>query len=124
MTGVYRENTTNADFSKILGNLTSDKGIGEPIITEFLTGIPGVTENSVRQQLAMLKSSGDYARIITEVKDEIEAENKEAIKAAEKAEAERIAAKHASRRDVCRNGRDGVTHRAWAPHKPVHKPWR
>jgi hypothetical protein len=37
------------------------------VILSFLDGIPGVNENSVRQQLAILKSSGDYARIIDEV---------------------------------------------------------
>jgi hypothetical protein len=50
------------------GHIASDKGdgIGEPLITDFLKKTPGINENSVRQQLALLKSSGDYARIISE----------------------------------------------------------
>ena len=29
-------------------------------ILEFLSGVPGVNQNTVAQQLAILKSSGDY----------------------------------------------------------------
>src|SRR5262245_59472316 len=76
--------------------LASERGIGEPPITEFLRDIPGVNKNTVLQQLAILKSSGDYAEMIKEVKEEIEHENKEAIKALEKAERERKAAEAAA----------------------------
>jgi hypothetical protein len=34
------------------GNIASDKGIGEPLITEFLKKIPGINKNTVTQQLA------------------------------------------------------------------------
>lgn len=68
------------------GNLASDKGLGEPLITEFLTGVPGLNRRIVTQQLANLKTSGAYAQIIADVKDEIERENKEALLALAKAE--------------------------------------
>lgn len=68
--------------------LTKD-GVGEHAITRLLTNVPGINEPAVKQQLASLKSSGDYARIIGEVKDEIEQEHREALKALEKAERER-----------------------------------
>jgi hypothetical protein len=50
----------------------------------------------VKQQLAALKASGDYARIIDEVRDEIEREHKEAIREMERAEKARIAAEEAA----------------------------
>jgi hypothetical protein len=43
------------------------KGIGEPLITEFLIPVPDVSESSVKQHLAILKASGDYGRIIAPV---------------------------------------------------------
>ena len=60
MTGCYRE-ITIAETEAARGHLSGERGLGEPLITRFLKDIPGVTENSVRQQLAMLKSSGDVA---------------------------------------------------------------
>jgi hypothetical protein len=42
-------------------------GVGEPLIAEFLTDVPGVNESTVRQHLAILKASGDYALIIEAV---------------------------------------------------------
>ena len=77
------------DMAKVRGNLESEKGLGRDLIVDFLDGVPGINENTVNQQLANLKSSGDYARIIGEVKDEIEQEHREALKALQKAERER-----------------------------------
>lgn len=65
---------TPHDLVTLRGNLVSDKGIGEPLITEFLKSVPGINSNAVRQQLVLLKQSGDYQRIITEVADEVERE--------------------------------------------------
>lgn len=50
--------------------------IGEPAITKFIKSldIPGIDECMVKDQLANLKSSGDYARIIGEVEEALEAE--------------------------------------------------
>jgi len=63
------------------GNLASDRGIGRDVVVRFLDGVPGINDGTVRQQLSNLKSSGDYARIIGEIQQEIEEENKEALKA-------------------------------------------
>jgi flagellar biosynthesis GTPase FlhF len=82
----------------VSGNLASSKGLGAEIIVTFLEGIPSVTINSVQQQLANLKASGDYARIIRDIQEEIEEENKEAIKRAEAAEAARIKAEEEQRK--------------------------
>jgi ParB-like chromosome segregation protein Spo0J len=50
-----------------------EQGIGEPAILEFLNGVPGINRNVIKEQLANLKSSGAYARIIKEVGNEVEA---------------------------------------------------
>ncbi len=55
------------DLDKVRGNLESAKGLGEPMITAFLDGVPGCDKGTVAQQLASLKASGDYARIVGEV---------------------------------------------------------
>lgn len=94
-------NGTSVEFNRrsletARGQIATDKGIGRELIVEFLKDVPGVNENSVRQQLAMLKESGDYARIIDQVREEIELENKEALKALEKAERERKSAEEAA----------------------------
>jgi hypothetical protein len=68
-------------MEKIRGNLASEKGLGRDLILKILGNVPGITEGSVRRQLAVLKSSGDYARIISEVTAEIERENAVAIAA-------------------------------------------
>jgi hypothetical protein len=81
-----------------LGQFQTERGIGEPIITELLDGIPGINKNGVLQQLAILKASGDYARIIGEVTAGIEKEHKEAIKAMKEAEEERILAEAAAKK--------------------------
>jgi ParB/RepB/Spo0J family partition protein len=70
------------------GIFESERGMGRDIVVRFLDGVPGVNDGTVQQQLANLKSSGDYARIIGEVKDEIEIEHREALKALKRAEEE------------------------------------
>lgn len=47
---------------------------GWKVILDFLDAVPGVNEGSVKAQLANLKASGDYARIIREVQAEVDAE--------------------------------------------------
>jgi hypothetical protein len=61
----------------VRGGLLSDIGIGEDIIVKFLHDTPGINKGSVGQQLVSLKSSGEYARIISEVKDEIGSDDEE-----------------------------------------------
>lgn len=48
--------------------------IGAPSILEFLEGVPGVNNNTVREQLANLKKSGNYARILEEAQTEVDAQ--------------------------------------------------
>jgi ParB-like nuclease family protein len=77
---------TEAEVSKIFDtlqertqastSLTSTQGIGQRVVVKFLDGVPGINDGTVQQQLANLKASGDYARIIREVQQEIEQENK------------------------------------------------
>lgn len=86
------------DLSIVQGNLASDKGLGYGVIVNFLSGVPGICQKSVQQALANLKSSGNYARIIGEVKDEIERENREALAALERAEREQKEAEERQRR--------------------------
>jgi hypothetical protein len=97
LTGESREITGN-NLRLAQGNITTEKGVGAEIIVTFLRGVPGINENTVRQQLANLKSSGDYARLIREVQEEIEEEDKKAIKDAEAAEAARIKAEEEQRK--------------------------
>jgi hypothetical protein len=55
----------------VRGPIASSKGIGRDLILRFLQGVPGITASNIEHQIANLKSSGDYARIIQEVHDEI-----------------------------------------------------
>jgi hypothetical protein len=48
------------------------KIIGEDVIAKFLDGVPGINSRSINNELANLKSSGEYARILQEVQKEIE----------------------------------------------------
>jgi hypothetical protein len=59
------------DLAKIQGNLTSEKGLGVPTIYKFLKNVPGISEHAIRDELAELKASPDYPRIIKEVADEV-----------------------------------------------------
>lgn len=62
--------------------------LGEPVITRFLKDVPGINKSSVTLALGQLKAGGEYATIIGEVQTEIEAENAEALRAAEQAQRE------------------------------------
>lgn len=86
---------TQQELAQARVAMSSEKGMGERVVTNFLKDIPGVNAGSVRQQLANLKSSGDYARIIAEVSKQVERENKEAMRLAAQAEKERVAAEKA-----------------------------
>jgi hypothetical protein len=77
------------------GNLASDKGLGEPIVSDFLKDLPGCTTYTVASHLANLKASGDYARIIGEVRGEIEKEHAEAVRELERARREQAKAAEA-----------------------------
>lgn len=97
LTGTFAWNHAKVDVVSVRGNLTSGRSLGEGVIIDFLPRIPGVTLNSVKQQLANLHASGDYARIINEVREQIEREEREAAEALAHAEEERKAAEQAAR---------------------------
>lgn len=50
-----------------------DQDIGTPTVVAFLKDVPGVTSNTVQEQLANLKKSGNYARILEEVQVDVDA---------------------------------------------------
>lgn len=89
--GVTHKFMRDLDMGKVRAHLASEKGIGREVIAQVLDGVPGFNAGSINQQLANLKSSGHYARIVADVNAEIEKENREALRAlaaAEKAKAE------------------------------------
>jgi hypothetical protein len=88
----------SSDLPELRGNLTSERGLGREIIVRFLDGVPGINDGTVQQQLANLKSSSDYARIVREVQEQIEHENKEALKELERAEREKARAEEEQRK--------------------------
>lgn len=110
-TGCLLNSTDTPHSLDILrGQLASDKGLGRDAVVKALDGVPGITPSAVQQQLANLKSSGAYARIIDEVAGAIEARNRAAVKAAEKAERERAAAE--KRRKQAEAERDATKEQA------------
>jgi hypothetical protein len=48
------------------GNLTSERGLGRRVVADIVSDVPGIDLNMIKQQLANLNASGDYARIIGE----------------------------------------------------------
>lgn len=72
----------------VQGRMEVGVGLGEPVITRFLGDVPGINKNVVTQQLGNLKASGDYARILAEVEQEILADHA--------AELQRLAEKEAA----------------------------
>ena len=52
------------DLETLQGRLATETGIGEDIICDFLHGIPGFTEQAVRDYLKQVKGTGAYARTI------------------------------------------------------------
>jgi ParB-like nuclease domain len=71
MTGMLSEIRQNHDLAKLRGNLTSERGIGRGVVADFLRDVPGIDINMINQQLANLKASGDYARIVGEMSAEV-----------------------------------------------------
>ncbi len=47
--------------------------MGQPSIVRLLKDVPGISDYSVQGQLANLKPSGDYGRIVADVAAEIAA---------------------------------------------------
>jgi hypothetical protein len=86
---------TSHELATARGNIASERGLGWEVILEFLEAIPGINKNTVIQQLANLKASGDYDEIVEQVKAEIEEENKEALRQLALKEAEERKAREA-----------------------------
>jgi hypothetical protein len=91
-------NTSQKAMDAGRGTLASGEGVGARLVMQLLDGIPGVSLRMVNDQLANLKSSGQYARIIGDVKEEIERENREALKELERREKAQKAAEEAARK--------------------------
>jgi hypothetical protein len=68
------ELSSKFDMRYVRSRLLSEDGMGREVLLAFLHDIPGINELSVKHQLANLKYSGDYARLIAEVQEEIAAE--------------------------------------------------
>ena len=89
----YGESPTNiglygSDFKEVsLANLT--QGVGGLQIEAFLKNIPGINTGVIKNQLAILKSTGGYEKILKEVQKEVTEENR---KAAERLKKEAAAA--------------------------------
>lgn len=80
--------TSQKSHETLQGQAVTGKGIGEPVITDFLKNIPGINKKVVEQQLKNLKSSGHYDKIVIEIKNEIEEELREIDRKEEKRIAE------------------------------------
>jgi hypothetical protein len=84
--------TAAPESQKTRGHLLKSDGIGHVAVEKYLSGVPGLDERSIKESLHVLKRSGDYARIIAAVREEIQREHAEEIAALARAEAERAAA--------------------------------
>ena len=83
------------------GNVANGRGVGSDLIHQFLENVPGMNQNIIKQQLANLKASGDYARIMSEVQHEIEEQSRvaqEELDRQEKESAKRRAAQEEANR--------------------------
>lgn len=77
--------TSEKALDIINGQIKSGKGIGRELIERQLAGVPGINKQTINQDLASLKKSRHYARIMEEVRDRIIAEAEEAERLAEAA---------------------------------------
>ena len=68
-------------FETAQGTFKKGKGIGIDWIGKFLQGIPNFSLREIREQLASLKQSGDYDRIVSEVYAELGIDQPEEEKA-------------------------------------------
>ena len=101
--------------------IESGKGIGFRSVMSYLGDIPNVTENTVRQQMASLKASGDYDNIIARVRKKL------GIKAPEKVAEKEVTfdfkgvASQLKNDNQLRAFRDLVTGDGIAPYLPVDR---
>ena len=52
------------------GNLMNGRGVGQDLIEAYLHDVPGINESTIKDQLASLKASGHYRRLITQIAEE------------------------------------------------------
>jgi chemotaxis protein histidine kinase CheA len=90
--------TCNEKARSIITGLFEKQGeIGAPLILKVLHDVPGITTYSIQKSLDTLKASGHYTRIVSEVKDQVDQENKEALARLKQAEIEQAKAEKAAR---------------------------
>lgn len=58
-------------FDCAKGNLLSDKSIGQDLVGRILRDMPGMTRNGIGDSLSRLKASGNYARTLLEVQQQL-----------------------------------------------------
>jgi hypothetical protein len=73
--GLASEIRRKFDMPTVRRRLLSDDGMGRDVLLAFLHDIPGIHRNAIDQQLANLKTSGEYARLIEQVRQEVIAEH-------------------------------------------------
>ena len=123
---------TRRSLADIRGGIESEKGLGRDVVLEFIGDVPNVSENTVRQQMASLKASGDYAKIIAKVQKQIETDGNEnakesAKKAADSAGKTKVTfdfkgvAKHLKNDNQLRTFRDIVTGQGITPYLDVNQ---
>lgn len=56
-----------AEPTKARGIMMQGDGIGAPLIESYLKGVPGINSYVVKDQIALLKSSGQYQRLMKEI---------------------------------------------------------
>lgn len=88
--------TSEKSLETIRGQVASEKGLGYECVFRFFHDIEAIKEGIVQYQLGMLKASGDYARIVKEVNDEIALEQLKERAELERREAEAKAARKAA----------------------------
>jgi regulator of protease activity HflC (stomatin/prohibitin superfamily) len=87
------EGGSERGLDTIKGQIASEKGLGYDCVLRFFEGIPSMNIGIVKYQLGNLKASGEYARIVKEVNDEIAQEQAEERAELERREAEAKAAR-------------------------------
>jgi ParB-like chromosome segregation protein Spo0J len=68
------------------GNLMNGRGVGYELIERFLEDVPGINEGVIKEQIAALKSSGHYQRLMMEIATEAETIHADEIAEVEKLE--------------------------------------
>lgn len=70
-------------FETLQGQIATEKGLGAPVLEQFLEDVPGINKQHIIDFFATVKACGEYASIIADIKKEIDAEQKEEMRKAE-----------------------------------------